>query len=271
MRRLRWCTGAPPPPATPFQSVFGPPNFVFRHSSSIGGGGTRRTSCPRKHSEAGGGRPGCGGDWQQRPYNDPRNNQHNPQYANYWAPLRRQRHHKAHRPRGPTESSDPTQHAEGRTGDCPGPRKDNATECHTGGGRRGFTSIAPPPRPPPPVQSANVLQSLKGMGLDEGKARAASGQRMAVPVAEGQHSPLSCAVLFWTCVRLLSQRCGSQVVRSDGVLFVGHAECRTTSGGGCGRTASRLQGPRGGRSIRTFPGDCALWMRWFCLWPWWWC
>ena len=78
----------------------------------------------------------CG---QQKQSNDPHNNQHNPQYANYWAPLTRKRHippHSAqprhtdhwalrtrkrhqqeHRPQRPTERSDPTQHAKGRTGD----------------------------------------------------------------------------------------------------------------------------------------------------------
>ena len=72
-----------------------------------------------------------------------------PQYANYWAPLTRKRHtmpHPAqprhtndgaprtrkrhqqkHRPQRPTESSDPMQHGKGRTGDCPGPRKETAT------------------------------------------------------------------------------------------------------------------------------------------------
>ena len=75
---------------------------------------------------------------QQEQSNDPRNNQHNPQYANYWAPLTRKRHippHSAqprhtncwaprtrkrhqqeHRLQRPTERSDPTPHAEGRAG-----------------------------------------------------------------------------------------------------------------------------------------------------------
>ena len=79
----------------------------------------------------------------------PANNQHNPQYANYWAPLThkrhipphpaqpwhtndgaprtRKRHQQEHRPQRPTERSDPTQHAKGRTGDCPGPRKGATT------------------------------------------------------------------------------------------------------------------------------------------------
>ena len=102
----------------------------------------------------------CG---QRKQSNDPGNNQHNPQYANYWAPLTRKRHippHSAqprhtnywaprtrkrhqqeHRPQRPTERSDPTQHAKGRTGDCPGPRKGattrrNVTRGGGGGGGR---------------------------------------------------------------------------------------------------------------------------------------
>ena len=86
---------------------------------------------------------------QQTQSYDPGNNQHIPQYANYWAPLTRKRHtmpHSAqpqhtnywaprtrkrhqqeHRPQRPTERSDPTQHAKGRTGDCPEPRKGTTT------------------------------------------------------------------------------------------------------------------------------------------------
>ena len=99
---------------------------------------------------------------QQKQSNDPGNNQHNPQYANYWAPLThkrhtlphpappahqllgsanaeprtRKRHQQEHRPQRLTESSDPTQHAEGRTGDCPGPRKGATTRRNVtqGGG-----------------------------------------------------------------------------------------------------------------------------------------
>ena len=43
-----------------------------------------------------------------------------------------------HRPQRPTERSDPTRHAKGRTGDCPGPRKE------TNGGR---TPRSPGPNP----------------------------------------------------------------------------------------------------------------------------
>ena len=80
----------------------------------------------------------CG---QQKQSNDPANNQHSPngptrhtmphsaqpQHTNYWAPRPRKRHQQEHRPQRPTERSDPTQHAKGRTGDCPGPRKGATT------------------------------------------------------------------------------------------------------------------------------------------------
>ena len=49
------------------------------------------------------------------------------QHANYWAPRTRKRRQQEHRPQRPTESSNPTQHAKGRTGDRPGPRKGATT------------------------------------------------------------------------------------------------------------------------------------------------
>ena len=58
------------------------------------------------------------------------------QHANHWAPRTRKRHQQEHRPQRPTESSDPTQHAKGRTGDRPGPRKGATTRRNVtqGGG-----------------------------------------------------------------------------------------------------------------------------------------
>ena len=50
-----------------------------------------------------------------------------PQHTNYWAPRPWKRHQQELRPQRPTESSHPTQHAKGRTGDCPGPRKETTT------------------------------------------------------------------------------------------------------------------------------------------------
>ena len=97
----------------------------------------------------GGGRPVDRGVWTAKTVKRPRQQPAHPQYANYWAPLTRKRHtmpHSAqsqhtnywaprtrkghqqeHRPQRPTESSDPTQHAKGRTGDRPGPRKGATT------------------------------------------------------------------------------------------------------------------------------------------------
>ena len=76
------------------------------------------------------------GSGQQRPQSDTRNHQHNPQCADDWAPRTRKRHQQEHRPQRPTESSDPTQHAKGRTGDCPGPHKEKTTRRNVaqGGG-----------------------------------------------------------------------------------------------------------------------------------------
>ena len=98
----------------------------------------------------------CG---RQTQSNDPGNNQHNPQYANswapltrkrhmlphsaqpqhtnYWAPRTRKRHQQEHRPQRPTERSDPTQHAKGRPGDCPGPRKGATTRRNVTQGEGG--------------------------------------------------------------------------------------------------------------------------------------
>ena len=112
----------------------------------------------QKHSEAGYEWPVDRGAWTANTVKRPRQEPAHPQYANYWAPLTRKRHippHSAqpqhtndgaprtrkrhqqeHRPQRPTERSDPTQHAKGRAGDCPGPRKETTTRRNVtqGGG-----------------------------------------------------------------------------------------------------------------------------------------
>ena len=50
---------------------------------------------------------------------------------------KRKRHQQEHRPQRPTERSDPTQHAKGRAGDCPGPRKETATRRNVTRGEGG--------------------------------------------------------------------------------------------------------------------------------------
>ena len=134
----------------------------------------------QKHSEAGYGRPVDRGAWTAKTVKRPPQQPAHPQYANYWAPLTRKRHtmpHSAqpqhtnywaprtrkrnqqeHRPQRPTESSNPTQHAKGRTGDCPGPCKGTATRRNvTQGGREvlewphtteGGGGGGTPPQPP---------------------------------------------------------------------------------------------------------------------------
>ena len=125
-----------------------------------------------KHSEAGYGRPVDRGAWTaktvKQPWQQPAHPQHTndsapltrkrhtpphpaqSQHANHWAPRTRKRHQQEHRPQRPTERSDPTQHAEGRTGDCPGPRKETATRRNVpqGGGGGAQAAILPPPPPP---------------------------------------------------------------------------------------------------------------------------
>ena len=79
-----------------------------------------------------------------------------PQHTNHWALRTRKPHQQEHRPQRPTESSDPTQHAEGRTGDCPGPRKGattrrNVTQGDLGGSLGG-----------PHIQSCFLLSQILG-------------------------------------------------------------------------------------------------------------
>ena len=126
-----------------------------------------RASRTQKHSEAGYGRPVDRGVWTAKTVKRPRQQPAHPQYAKYWAPLTRKRHippHPAqpwhtndwaprtrkrhqqeHRPQRPTESSDPTQHAKGRPGDCPGPRKGATTRRNVtqGGDTPSFPSDPP--------------------------------------------------------------------------------------------------------------------------------
>ena len=98
----------------------------------------------------GGGRhPVDRGVWTAKTVKRPRQQPAHPQYANYWALLTRKRHtmphaaqpqhtnywaqrtqkryQREHWLQRPTGCSDPTHHAKGRTGDCPGPRKGTTT------------------------------------------------------------------------------------------------------------------------------------------------
>ena len=91
-------------PCTPPQKVCLP---HCRTASSLG----RRGSAPASGAGAAG---RWGGGWRTRARGE-------------GAPLPWQRRHEAHMPQRPAERSDPTQHTERRTGDCPRPRKETAT------------------------------------------------------------------------------------------------------------------------------------------------
>ena len=116
-----------------------------------------------------------------------------PQHTNHWAPQTRQRHQQEHQPQRPTESSDPTQQAKGRTGDCPGPRKETTTRRNvTQGGRpghlRGCPSTGghargPPPPPAPPAapqQCPRISSGCEGQRSAGGSPCAAVTSTTAV-------------------------------------------------------------------------------------------
>ena len=141
-------------------AVRGKRTYVGRLGQRVEEQGTW-ASRTQKHSEAGYGRPVDRGVRTAKIVKRPRQQPAHPQYANYWTPLTRKwhtmphsaqpqhtnywaprtrkRHQQEHRPQRPTESSDPTQHAKGRTGDRSGPRNGATTRRNVtqgGGGDR---------------------------------------------------------------------------------------------------------------------------------------
>ena len=85
-----------------------------------------------------------------------------PQHTKYWAPRTRKRHQQEHRPQRPTESSDPTQHVKGRTGDCPGPRKETTT-------RRNVAQGGTPPLPIHPCRGVRQPGAAHVWGFNSGQ------------------------------------------------------------------------------------------------------
>ena len=146
-------------------AVRGKRTYGGRPGQRVEGQGTW-ASRTQKHSEAGYGWPVDRGAWTAKTVKRPRQQPAHPQYANYWAPLTRKRHtmpHSAqpqhtnywaprtrkrhqqeHRPQRPTEHSDPTQHAKGRTGDRPGPRKGATTRRNVTQGAHTWCKIILP-------------------------------------------------------------------------------------------------------------------------------
>ena len=141
-----------------------------------------------KYREAGYGRPVDRGVWTAQTVKRPRQQPAHPQYANYWAPVTckrhilphsaqpqhtnywaprtRKRHQQEHRPQRPTERSDPTQHAKGRTGDCPGPRKGATTRRNVTRGvwKRGSNGPSPAQTSSPRPNGAFLARRTHGLG-----------------------------------------------------------------------------------------------------------
>ena len=90
-----------------------------------GGGGARRTACPKGNAARRDDRS-MAGERAAKTATRPPQQPARPRDTNHWAPLTRKQHQQEHR--GRQNAGDPTQHAKGRTGDCPSP-----TECHAGG------------------------------------------------------------------------------------------------------------------------------------------
>ena len=158
--------------------------LVFPHETWVQGAWASHT---QKHSEAGYGRPVHRGVWTAKTVKRPRQQPARPQYANYWAPLTRKRHtmphlaqpqhtnywalqtwkrhQQEHRPQRPTERSDPTQHAKGRTGDRPGPRKGTTTRRNVTQGVKFCAGKSPSGKlcvTPPPPPTHTLFFSLYG-------------------------------------------------------------------------------------------------------------
>ena len=108
-------------------------------------GGTPEEAAPRRE-HTGVRWEGGGGYWAPLTHKRRSLQSAHPRHTNHWAPQTRKQHQQGHRPQRPTERSAPTQHAKGRTGDCPGPRKGTTTRRNvTQGGYHTSLSLAPCP------------------------------------------------------------------------------------------------------------------------------
>ena len=196
----------------------------------------------------------------QKQSNDPGNNQHNPQYANYWAPLTRKRHimpHPAqpqhanywaprtrkrhqqeHRPQRPTKRSDPTQHAKGRTGDRSGPRKGTTTRRNVTQGGGG--SSPPPPLPFPHIRDMVAVSPsyLQGGGTCAYPRRSVQGASGQGSITSHAHTPIQvspdasvCCFYFLSPWAAAQQSHGVGTIRCCPHGCIRPAENRRRSGG----------------------------------------
>ena len=251
---------------------------AVRGKSTYGGRPGQRveeqgTGASQKHSEAGYGRPVDRGAWTAKTVKRPRQQPAHPQYANYWAPLTRKRHtmpHSAepqhtnywaprtrkrhqqeHRPQRPTESSDPTQHAKGRTGDCPGPRKGATTRRNlTQGAGGGGCVLVLQEWALFPLYKKNgrvILRSPLKLTLDLGKAGPKGGAIHGVIVGAacwGSCGRLSCFLAMQNLASLSLLGCaGGRISRAKRFHFPLQRMCHRGRGGGAITYRCHVMGP----------------------------
>ena len=144
------------------------------------------------------------------------------------APRTRKRHRQEHRPQRPTERSDPPQHAKGRTGNCPGPRKGATTRRNvTRGGGGGCLSMS--------IHSSTRVGSMALSGRSRGppiahRCRAAANGLVAYPrVVFALHSVVT-ERYRWSC-RPLTSHFSSRAVCADRLLCA--RAIAQASAGGC--------------------------------------
>ena len=102
-----------------------------------------------------------------------------------------------HRPQRPTERSDPTQHAKGRTGDCPGPRKGATTRRNVrrGGGQTVGALVHTPPESVqhcPAPRGRYMRRKSNGWCGAERAGRRGGADLKSVPT-----DSMLCFVVFW--------------------------------------------------------------------------
>ena len=174
-----------------------------------------------------------------------------PRHTNDWAPRTRKRHQQEHRPQRPSERSDPTQHAEGRTGDRPGHRKETTTRRNVTPGGRDAVEEKGSQRRPQRRLDGRLEEVAKAVG--GGYCRLQTPLRLALGVRETMVGalervylpPLQC--IPWrggggrmVCGDNLMLRNGSSHGHSSSVQMQQDWTCEIGNGYGYGRVCTDI-------------------------------
>ena len=157
-----------------------------------------------------------------------------PRHTNHWAPRTRKRHQQEHRPQRPTERSDPTQHAKGRTGDRPGPRKETTARRNVtqGGGTWRGGGIKCPFGPGETRTLPAATHSWCFLARPQGPPELHSNTRRLRAVAHPPTSPsLGTHARLRRAIRIL-QKCCSGAGRTPRSATRGAPACSGRSRGG---------------------------------------